>query len=161
MIAMAMPPAEEPPSVYLHPGQIFVSATACRISTIVGSCVTVCLFDPIARLGGANHYLLAQAFADPAQPNRFGSNAVPELVARALSLGGRRGDLVAKIFGGAAMNVAVPREPLETLGGKNITLARQILAKEQIPVVAEDVGGARGRKVIFSTDEGHVWVRRL
>jgi chemotaxis protein CheD len=161
MMGMAMPPAEEPASVYLHPGQIFVSATACRISTIVGSCVTVCIFDSFARLGGANHYLLAEAFADPAQPNRFGSNAVPELVARALHLGGRRSDLVAKIFGGAAMNVAAPHETRETLGAKNVTLARRILEKERIPVVAEDVGGSRGRKVIFSTDEGHVWVRRL
>jgi chemotaxis protein CheD len=161
MIGMAMPPAEEAPSVYLHPGQIFVSATACRISTIVGSCVTVCIFDPVARLGGANHYLLAEAFADPAQPNRFGSNAVPELVGRVISFGGRRSDLVAKIFGGAAMNLGAPRMPKETLGAKNITLARRILENERIPVVAEDVGGSRGRKVIFSTNEGHAWVQRL
>ncbi len=152
--------SEEPASVYLHAGEIFASATACRISTIVGSCVAVCLFDQARRIGGANHYLLAESFGSSQASTRFGSVAIPELVLRALALGSHKSDLSAKIFGGASMTAGRGGGVLN-LGSKNVHIARRILSAERIPIVAEDVGGERGRKIVFHTAEGQVWVRKL
>ncbi len=151
---------EEPASVYLHAGELFASSTACKVSTIVGSCVAVCLFDQSRRIGGANHYLLAESFGSAQASARFGSVAIPELVLRALALGSRKSDLSAKIFGGASMTAGHGGGVL-SLGSKNVNIARRILSAEHIPIVAEDVGGERGRKIIFHTAEGQVWVRKL
>jgi len=148
---------ERPASVYLHAGELFASATASTIATIVDSCVTVFLFDPTRRIGGANHYLLPESFADRDATPRFGSVAIPELVLRILALGGRKNQLVAKIFGDAGTMPGLHTG----LGAKNVQIARRILAVERIPIVAEDVGGERGRKIVFDTGDGHVWVREL
>jgi chemotaxis protein CheD len=147
--------------VFLHAGHLAVSADPCTITTIVGSCVTVCLFDPVRRAGGANHYVLPLASASSLSSLRFGDVAVAELVRRMMALGCRQGDLQAKVFGGAGVFLASDRLGGESLGAKNVRMARQILGERRIPVVAEDLGGDRGRKVVFQTDAGDVWVRRL
>lgn len=146
--------------VYLHAGQLFASAEACTISTIVGSCVAVCLFDPGRRIGGANHYLLPHRFDGERANARFGQFAIDALVARMLALGCDERGLQAKIFGGASM-LAPSRAPASTLGMQNVATARASLAAHRIPILAEDVGGDRGRKLLFRTDEGHAWIRTL
>jgi chemotaxis protein CheD len=158
MTAAVQPIGEKHESVYLHAGEVFASATACTIATIVGSCVAVCLFDEKRCIGGANHYLLSESFVTGRASPRFGNVAIPELILRVIALGSRKGDLCAKIFGGASTTAAGGSG---TLGSKNVQIARRILSAERIPVVAEDVGGDRGRKIIFHTAEGHVWVRKL
>jgi chemotaxis protein CheD len=159
MMAAVHPASEASASVYLHAGEIFASPTGCTIATIVGSCVAVCLFDPARRIGGANHYLLSESFGTSQTSPRFGSVAIPELVLRMLALGGRKSDLVAKIFGGASTTGVAGVSG--SLGSKNVQIAKRILSAERIPIVAEDVGGERGRKIVFHTAEGHVWVRKL
>lgn len=146
---------------FLHPGHLAVSADRCTITTIVGSCVTVCLFDSVRRAGGANHYVLPIAGAGSLASPRYGDVALAELVRQMLALGCREGDLRAKVFGGASVLLPNERIDAETLGAKNVRVARQILSERRIPVIAEDVGGHRGRKVVFQTDAGDVWVRKL
>jgi chemotaxis protein CheD len=161
------PSSELPPSdglsasVYLHAGQVVVSAEPCIISTIVGSCVAVYLFDPVRRAGGGNHYVLPIAGGLSHASARYGDMAVDELIARMLALGCREGDLQAKLFGGASIIQASEYIGAESLGMKNVQLARHALYSRRIAVIAEDVGGTRGRKVVFRTDRGAVWVRRL
>ena len=146
--------------VFLHAGQLVASAERCEVTTIVGSCVMVCLIDPVRRVGGANHYVLP--LAGPAQPTpRFGDVATRDLVLRMAAHGCREGELQAKIFGGASVLLASDRIGVESLGAKNVRAARQALLARGIPVVAEDVGGTRGRKIVFRTDTGDVWVRRI
>ena len=86
--------------------------------------------------------------------------AIPQLVLRALALGSRKSDLSAKIFGGASTTAGLGGH-VHSLGSKNVEIAKRILSAERIPIVAEDVGGERGRKIIFHTADGHVWVRKL
>jgi chemotaxis protein CheD len=156
------PPSSGPAAnVYLHAGQIVATIEPCSITTIVGSCVTVCLFDPGRRAGGANHYVLPVAGSAAAASFRFGDVATLELVSRLMALGCRHGDLRAKIFGGASIIQASERIGAESLGMKNVRLAREILHERGIPVLADDVGGTRGRKVVFRTDNGDAWVRRV
>lgn len=157
----SMPPrGEERVQVYLHAGQVFASSTPCEITTVLGSCVGLLLVDPVRRFGGASHYLLPfEGHGQTATP-RFGSTAISLLLGRMLALGSRKQDLVAKIFGGAS-TLTADTAPGPTLGAKNVELARRRLEQEHIPIVAEDVGGHGGRKIIFLCDEGHVWVKRL
>jgi chemotaxis protein CheD len=144
--------------VHIHAGQLFVSPSPITLSTVLGSCVAVCLFDYELRYGGANHYLLP--FREGAGATaRFGNVAIDELVTRMLALGSRRRDLRAKIFGGAC--TIAGRDPEESLGAQNVEVARELLDRYEITIVAEDVGGTRGRKLLFHTDGGECWVRRL
>jgi chemotaxis protein CheD len=161
--AEAVPdPRSVPPtgrSQYLAPGQILVCSDSAVISTIVGSCVAVCLSDPVAQIGGMNHFLLPLRVGSERSP-RFGSVAIPTLIDRLLSAGARRERLEAKVFGGASL-VGPRARATDPLGSKNARLAFDLLAEARIPVIAEDVEGTRGRKVLYHTGDGTAWVRLI
>jgi len=143
---------------YVHAGEVLVAATPTAFSTVLGSCVAVCLFDQGRSVGGVNHILLPHPVG-PERSSRFGSVAVPRLVEELLRAGARRESLQAKIFGGAA--VIGHFRGRHSLGEDNVSLTRQLLEEAGIPIVEEDVGGERGRKVVFHSDVGAVWVRLL
>ncbi len=147
-------------TIYLHPGQLFASADGSAVTTILGSCVALCLWDPVSRVGGINHYLLPLwAGSGPSSP-RFGDVAVRGLIERVLTLGSDKRRLKAKLFGGACV-IAAFRARENHLGMKNVQAAQQLLEQEGIPLVGHDVGGGRGRKLIFHTDDGAAWVKQL
>lgn len=145
-------------TVYLHAGQVFASVEPCEIWTILGSCVAVLLVDPAKRIGGASHYSLPFCAGLEPASLRFGNSAIADLLSRMLALGSRKTDMCAKIFGGAS---ALAQASVPSLGAKNVDVARTILGAEGIPILAQDVGGFAGRRVVFRTDEGNVWVKRL
>jgi chemotaxis protein CheD len=146
---------------YLPPGQLLASWEPARITTILGSCVAVCLWDPELGLGGMNHFLLPRGSATtPSAACRFGNLAVPRLIDGVLAVGCRREGLRAKVFGGACVLEAF-RGGARHLGTQNVEAALEVLKREAIPVVAEDIGGDRGRKLVFSTSDGGAWVRSL
>jgi chemotaxis protein CheD len=151
---------EERLRVYLHPGQVFASRAPCEVTTVLGSCVGVVLVDEARRAGGACHFLLPFEGRGDAGGARFGETAITILLDKMQELGSAKRDLIAKVFGGASM-LAASRSPQGTLGEKNVEVALARLAREGIPVVASEVGGANGRKVVFFTDEGHVWVKSI
>ncbi len=146
--------------VYLHPGQIFVSPEPAEVTTVLGSCIAVCVFDRVLRCGGANHYLLPQWAGDGPSSARFGNVAVRRLVDRMLGLGCRKQDLEAKVFGGACTVEALHRSNGH-LGTQNAEVAVTTLRQEGVAVVADDVGGRRGRRLVFRTDTGVALVRLI
>ena len=146
--------------IYLHPGQLYATGEGAMVTTILGSCVAVCLYDPVSQIGGVNHFLLPVAGADGQKSPRFGNVAVPDLVARVVKLGAERKRLQAKLFGGANVIEAF-RDRENHLGTQNVCIARELLAAEEIPVIGEDVGGQKGRKLVFLTDDGSVWIKEL
>jgi chemotaxis protein CheD len=146
------------PQVYLHAGQVAVAADPTAIVTVLGSCVAVCLWDPATRIGGVNHFLLPH-HVERERSARFGNVAVPELVDAVVRAGARRGSLVAKVFGGACV-LGVARHA-RRLGDENAALALHLLEEARIPVLDRDVGGERGRKLVFVSDEGTAWVKLL
>ena len=139
---------------------MFASREAAEATTILGSCVAVCLWDRRLRLGGANHFLLPHGAGRGNDAARFGNVAVDRLITELVGLGSQRADLQAKVFGGAAVIEAF-RGREGHLGSSNVELARARLNEHGIPIVAEDVGGHRGRKVIFQTDSGIALVRLI
>jgi chemotaxis protein CheD len=146
------------PQVYLHGGQLVATATPTAVTTVLGSCVAVCLFDPVSRVGGVNHFLLPH-HVERERSARFGNVAVPELVRAVVRAGASQEALVAKVFGGASVIAGMSRG--RRLGEENAALALHLLEEARIPVLDHDVGGTRGRKLVFVTDEGTAWVRLL
>ena len=144
---------------YLHPGQLAALDRGGPLSTILGSCVGVCLHDPVARLGGLNHFLLPRAPAGTASP-RYGDVAVRRLVEEVERIGGERMRLVATLVGGACV-VEAFRGRARELGPANVEAARAGLLELGVAVIAEHVGGARGRRVSFDPVSGFVAVRLL
>jgi chemotaxis receptor (MCP) glutamine deamidase CheD len=134
---------------FLYPGQICTSSEPAIISTILGSCAAICLWDKRQRIGGMNHYLLAEG--DGPDPFRYGSHANPALLQQLVSLGCRVGDLQAKIFGGSS-SFSNRRE--ESLGTKNVELAEEFVRINGIPLVLKNVSGNRGRRLVFYTYDG-------
>ncbi len=147
-------------ALYLHPGQMHADRGPGAVTTILGSCVAVCLFDTAARVGGVNHFLLPHESGGEAAPGRYGPAATRTLIARVLALGASHRTLVARLVGGANVLAAFQRQARH-LGTANVDAARAVLAEAGIPVVGEDVGGTSGRKLLFSLADGAVWVHAL
>lgn len=147
--------------VYLYPGRIFTTSELYAVTTVLGSCVSVCLWDGPRRLAGINHFLLPEGPPGATSWERFGRPAVEGLIGELLRLGSEKCDLVAKVFGGSRILGTSEVADRGKLGDRNVELARSVLAAHEIPVVAEDVGGPRGRKLIFNTSDGSVRVKML
>jgi chemotaxis protein CheD len=150
------------PVLYLLPGElIVVRGDAPRtLTTILGSCVSVCLWDRRGRGGGMNHFLLPRRGPEAPRTARTGDVAVPVLVSKLLALGAERGDLRAKVFGGAHVLPGLPARGV-SLGNENVQVALGALRDAGVRLVSEDVGGTRGRKLAFNTVDGTALVWRL
>lgn len=117
------------------------------LSTILGSCVAACMRDPVAGVGGMNHFLLpgsADAMASGGDATRYGVHLMELLINGLLKQGARRDRLEAKIFGGAK---TIAR--FSNVGEQNALFARQFLTDEGIPIVSESTGGDHGRKLEY------------
>ena len=117
-------------------------------STVLGSCIAACLYDPHARVGGMNHFLLATSVTN-ATCSRYGINAMELLINGILKLGGVRNNLRAKIFGGGHMMPNLP-----DIGASNIRFVQQYLKDEGIECVSSSVGGVKARRVRFHPASG-------
>lgn len=119
------------------------------ITTILGSCVAACLRDPMAGIGGMNHFLLPgplsrEASRGSTDAERHAVHAMELLVNALLQRGAQRGRLTAKIFGGARM-----MKGLTDIGEQNAAFAERFLQAERIPIVGGDLRGDRGRRIEF------------
>lgn len=147
------------PTQFVYPGQVLASATPHEFTTILGTCVAVCLFDATAAVGGLNHYLLPYGAGALASGTRYGNVAMEQLLKGVLALGAQRERLCAKVFGG--MVPARPAPNQIDLGSSNVTFALDWLAQQSIPVLTRDVGGTHGRKLLFHPQNGNAWIRHF
>lgn len=136
---------------FLYPSNLFVHPTRHQITTILGSCVGICLHDTRLRQGGMNHYMLALWNGNGLASPRFGNIANEKLLQEVLRLGSTKHDLVAKVFGGANQNGSY-----NDIGLRNVETAIEFLDHMKIPVAAKNVLGEIGRKIIFDTYTGEV-----
>ncbi len=119
------------------------------MSTVLGSCVAVCLFDPFARVGGMNHFLLASQGDAKSNDLKYGVNAMELLINRVLRKGGVRKNLQAKLFGGARMT-----DHSRDIGRSNADFALEFLEREGIPCMSQSLGGDKARRVQFTPTTG-------
>ncbi len=142
--------------VYLHPGDLYVSAAPASLKIIVGSCVAVCIYDFRLKMGGATHFLLP-TLAGEGQPSpRYGDVAIATLLQELRKCGSRKQDLQAHLYGGACVLSAFSNGAREPIGEQNIRLATDTLSRAGIPVLRWDTGGSKGRKIAMRTDTGEI-----
>jgi chemotaxis protein CheD len=150
---------EEPRNrVFLLQGDIYCQRQPALVSTILGSCVSVCLWDPVAGFGGINHYVLpGSGAATEAQNARYGEVAIDLLLRKMLQLGAGDGRLQARIFGGASVFPMGPNQT--TVGARNAELAVARMQALGIPILEQETGGNMGRQLVFDTGTGKVTSR--
>jgi chemotaxis protein CheD len=143
----------------IGPGELYASKRNLLIVTVLGSCVSVCLRDPVTRIGGMNHFMLPEHTGNEtlvSEPARYGAHAMEILINNLLSIGARRERLEAKVFGAGRV---LPG--MSDVGARNAVFALEYLERERIPVKARDVGGERARKVYFFVETGRVLVKQI
>ncbi len=140
-------------TIYVLQGEFRISHDADAVlSTILGSCVAVCLWDVDAAVGGMNHFLLPFGpKAAASAPERYGVHAMELLINALLKAGATRNRMQAKLFGGARVSTA-----LSDIGQANARFARAFLEAEGIPCRAESLGGTSARRVLFRPTTGQV-----
>lgn len=158
-------------AVKILPGEYFATADATAITTLLGSCVSVCLFDRISGVGGMNHFMLPKVLLEkdatrctaPYGPAcghscsaRYGECALKHLLERLEELGASRTRLEAKLFGGGRVMAGGT-----DIGGKNTAFALGYLEERGIPLVASDLGDCCPRKLVFFPATGRAFVKRL
>jgi len=124
------------------------------LNTVLGSCVSVCLHDPTIHIGGMNHILLPEGNGGDVSEVIFGLHCMELLINDLLRKGASRQFLQAKVFGGASMISG-----LSTVGERNVAFAKKFLTDEGFPILAEDTGGVRGRRLRFWPATGRVQMR--
>jgi chemotaxis protein methyltransferase CheR len=140
-------------------GETCASRDPLEIYTLLGSCVAACLYDPVARIGGMNHFLLPGHNLPVAVSTRYGVHAMELLINGIMKLGGDRRRLVAKVFGGA--NVLGFLKPTFNVGALNIEFIRKFLDTDGIPIVGQRLGGGQPLRVHFHTATGKALVKAL
>lgn len=142
---------------FLKPGYIFLSREPTLIYTVMGSAVTVYLWDRQKRYGGLSHFLYPRISKPKKATVQYGNVAVLTLIKLMTADGSEKSFLEAQIFGGAD-----PRSSSDnTLGRQNVLMAKTILARQGIPITSEDVGGAKGRKLAIKSDTNEVMVLKV
>lgn len=137
---------QQPHTQTVIQGEVVVSGGSdTLLTTLLGSCISVCMYDPIACIGGMNHFLLpAGDGCDNSTALRFGVNAMEKLINGILTSGGKRDRLLCKAFGGAAI---VPS--LGKIGQENAVFVLGYLANERISCIAQSLGGTQARRIRF------------
>lgn len=142
------------------PGEFYVTGHDEAITTVLGSCISACVRDPKAGLGGMNHFMLpiskSAGKAETADAARYGNFAMEQMINDILRNGGSRERLEIKIFGGGRVMKGVT-----DVGKKNINFVKEYIELEQLRLLAEDVGGNYPRKVMYMPRTGKVKMKKL
>ena len=144
--------------IFLSPGTLFCAPMSSVITTVLGSCVAVCLWDGREHVGGMNHYVLPRRMEELASPH-FGDVAIHQLVDGMTELGCRIGSLQAKIFGGAEVLPFGARG--DTVGNQNVRIAFESLRRHCIPILTRCTGGHSGILIRLYSETGDVAVRSV
>ncbi len=142
---------------YLKPGYIFFSKEPTLIYTVMGAAVTVCLWDREKRVGGVSHFLYPKISEKGKATAQYGNVAVLTLIKLMITDGSDKFCLEAQIFGGG--------DPVfsseDTIGKQNVSMAKRVLTQQGIPITSEDVGGSKGRKLVFKSDTNEAVVLKV
>ena len=145
----------------LLPGQFYVARDGELIATVLGSCVSACIRDPEAGLGGMNHFMLPHSdkpgsWGGASNAARYGTYAMETLINDILKAGGERARLEVKAFGGGKILAK-----LTDIGQQNIRFLLEFLRFEGLQLRAHDLGDTYPRKVIYYPDSGRVQIKKL
>lgn len=147
------------------PGQYYVTTHDEYIVTVLGSCVSACIRDPVFGVGGMNHFMLPSGEMDgdgvagvrwPGLATRYGNFAMEHLINAVLKHGGRREHLEVKVFGGGRILAG-----MSDIGRRNIEFIREYIRAEGLRITAENLGDVHPRKVVYSPLTGRAQQKKL
>lgn len=156
-------PAHSLTTVTLDPGAFHFGSGATRISTLLGSCISITLWHPYRRIGGMCHYMLAERPAkhprlpSAAPDGRYAGEAFALFLQHVEAACTHPSEYQAKLFGGGKMFADVGESAIG-IGVRNIERGRELLAAWNIALVAEHVGGSGRRKLHFDLQSGDAWL---
>jgi len=129
----------------------------------LGSCVGICLYDKANRIGGMAHIMLPTSLPTrgPVNTAKFADTAVPELVQQMIKCGAARGNLVAKVAGGAQMFTFPGSSDVMRIGDRNAEAVWEMLKQQKIPLLVSDTGGNYGRTIEMCLSTGKLYVRTI
>lgn len=146
-----------PVRIHVGQGEHYVSSDPnALLTTILGSCVALCVRDPQAGVGGMNHFLLPEPRAGAESSRRYGAYAMELLINDVLKAGGRRDRLEAKLFGGGRMF-----DGLQDVGRFNADFAERYLRDEGVPVVGGSLRGVGSRRIQYWPVSGRALQRAV
>lgn len=156
------------PRIIIDPGESYITKKDEIISTLLGSCVAACLYDPVNRVIGMNHFLLAQQHSAhnaallASEGGRYGIHAMELLINQMLRQGAQRIHLKAKAFGGGdVLKLGNELRGGQSIGAVNCEFIKTFLRTEHIPLVASCLGGHIGRNIFFLASDFSVYVKRI
>lgn len=154
--------------INILPGEYYAARERVTMRTLLGSCVAACLYDPVNKVIGMNHFLLSNrryARNIPvvlSEAGRYGIHAMELLINDMLKLGAKRANLHAKVFGGGSLYlISEVRDNFYCVGEVNVRFIREFLKNDGIPLVAEDLGGEKARVIHFLFDDYSVHVKKI
>ncbi len=139
--------------------QVKTGSNPAILRTILGSCVGICIYDRIKKIGGLAHILLPEDTSGGASPEKYANTAIPLMVERLLKEGGKKEYMSAKIVGGASMFKFASNVSLGQIGERNVEETKKVLTQLKIPILEEDTGGNAGRVIDFFLNDGHLKVK--
>ena len=150
--------------VTIHPGEYYTSKEDIYIATVLGSCISVALYDIRLGFGGMNHFMLPKSNRDAPlssdDEGRFGNYAMELLINDMINNGSAKKNLRAKVFGGGNVLDAGSSQ-LNMTGINNINFALNYLKAEGIPIIVNDTGGIFPRKIYFNPLTAKVYLKRI
>ncbi|MBI9099348.1 MAG: chemotaxis protein CheD [Spirochaetaceae bacterium] len=155
----------------IFPGEYYISSDNEIISTLLGSCISVCLYDKFAGVGGMNHFMLPKslnkketALIDKSHINqsyrltRYGLTSMEVLILEMQKKGADRRNITAKVFGGGK---TIINKSVLGIGDQNIKFIKSYLKVENIPLTSENTGDSYARKVLFNTGDNSVLLEKI
>jgi chemotaxis protein CheD len=160
---MIVTPAVKEEMIVVGMGEIAISKEPSSVLTCLGlgSCIALCIYDPISKIGGMVHIVLPQTASSETEhsPAKYADTAVPHLIAEMVKLGALKMRMVVKIAGGAQMSLASGLIGVFKTGERNLEMVLAALDKERLTVAGMDVGGNKGRTVHLYPATGKVTTR--
>jgi chemotaxis protein CheD len=146
-------------SVKVAPGEFYIANADMVITTVLGSCISACIHDPLMKCGGINHFMLPATGSndDLNRSMRYGLFAMEQLINELMKLGCSRDRLQVKLVGGGDMMGTA----FNQIGQQNIDFIRQYVKDEGLNILAEDLGGDQARRVVYFPLEGRMLVNKL
>jgi chemotaxis protein CheD len=152
------------PRVFLKPCEIVFSDQPMAVTTLLGSCVAVTMFSPRQRFGAICHALLPSCRKEQpcghTEAGKYVECAIRLMLEELKARGVVRHEIEAKLFGGSIMFDTLDGRSL-SVGSQNMETALRMLEGESVRLIKQDLGGARGRKILFHTHTGEVFLKRL
>ncbi|SHJ83933.1 chemotaxis protein CheD [Malonomonas rubra DSM 5091] len=147
-------------SLFLKPGELAVTNTPTRVSTVLGSCIALTLYNPRLKCGAICHAVLPQSGCEGGN-FRYVDSAFGYMLERFQHMGIALHEIDVKLFGGSEVLRKQSPSPVISIGRSNIEAAKSLVAQKGLALKVEHVGGPVGRKIHFFTHTGVIYLRHL